>query len=139
MSSFIATLTDGTTITEENLNKQSTHFGRVLEADKARTLESFRVFLDDGSSFAVNLLTGQLEADGSLYTPEAIPSTPLRIIYYKTMRSAISSEAAHFDTVMYRLVVGWQTTVIEDGVEKNIKVGVSVYPMEARYEVTGDI
>ena len=131
MPSYIATLTDGTTIIDENLYERGENFNLVLAANKAGLLHLFRVALDDGGVFGVDLLTGQIEVDSNLYSPESLPAAPLRIIYYKTMQATIG-ESGIPETRMVCVSIGWQATV--DG--KNIRAGVKVYPAEARYELT---
>lgn len=135
MPSYVATLADGTTIIDENLFERGENFTYVLAANKAGLLKQFRVFLDDGGVFGVDLMTGQIEADNNVYTPESVPAVPLRIIYYKTMQAALEPDGNQPVIKMVCITVGWQATV--DG--KNIRAGIKVYPAEARYELTEEI
>ena len=135
MPSYVATLADGTTIVDENLFERGENFTYVLAANKAGLLKQFRVFLDDGGVFGTDLMTGQIEVDGNLYTPSNLPKAPLRIIYYKTMQATLAPDDNQPVIEMVCITVGWQATV--DG--KNIRAGIKVYPAEARYELTEEI
>ena len=108
--------------------------GHVKEARFRRILEGAPLTLaavtTDGARFSVDLITGALTAGVDVYTPE-LPTTPLRVIYYKHM----SADAGHPEPVCAYFVVGWQTTV--DG--RNVRLGVKVYPAASRHEITSDI
>jgi hypothetical protein len=108
--------------------------GHVKEARFRRILDGrplgLTVVTTDGSRFTVDLVTGALTAGVDVYTP-ALPTTPLRLVYYKHM----TADAGHPEPVCEYFVVGWQTTV--DG--RNLRLGLKAYPREGRHEVTADI
>jgi len=93
----------------------------------------FTVTEQDGSSFSVDLLSGELLAGIECYKPENL-TTPLRLIYYKHMEMSSGSETAKPEMVYY--VLGWQTTTAEG---HNAKLGLKVFPGQRRYEVTTEI
>ena len=95
----------------------------------------FRVTIEGGGWFAVDLREGDLFAPGGFRcAPDPPATTPLRLIFYKRMHRDVSARGAS-ETVMDFFVVGWQTTV--GG--RNRKVGLKVYPDQLRYEVTEEI
>ncbi len=95
----------------------------------------FRVTLEGGGWFGVDLSNGNLYAPGGFCCePDPAVATPLRLIYYKRMHQDVSARGAS-ETVMEFFVVGWRATV--DG--RNRRLGLKVYPDQLRYEVTEDI
>ena len=109
--------------------------GHVKEARFRRILDGAPLVLSvvttDGARFSVDLIAGALTAGVDVYAPE-LPTTPLRLIYYKHM----TADPGHPVPVCEFFVVGWQTTTL-DG--RNLRLGVKAYPREGRHEVTSDI
>jgi hypothetical protein len=130
---FTALLASGKKITESD----SVGFADVPQDQ----LVGFSVNVDGlvvGVHLASGVVTFILPGEEPVhYGPEHLPTTPLRLIYYKTMQA--SSGSIHLANV-YCVTVGWQTTVTDaSGQFRNVRYGVKLYPGERRWEVTEDV
>ena len=131
--SFTAVLATGEVIKEDNIYERSETFETLVRPHIASSgLISFSVSFP-GKTFAVDLVTGQFIVGSEMINVEQLAS-PLRLIYYKVM-SAGAGETPLCDCV----VLGWQATVLRDGKEKNVRLGIKVYPSKAHFELSEDI
>ena len=129
-------LTDGSVVSYRDADPSHIKQGRFHAILKGEPLK-FHVTTDEGDTFGVDLVTGAFFAGAEVVTPTFVPTTPLRLIYYKRMSgSLIADEEGGYIHKMEYFVVGWQTTLL-DG--KNLKVGLKVFSHEKRYEITEDI
>ena len=124
-----ARLSDGSVIAYRDADPshiRQSRFAAILAGNPV----AFAVTTEDGTVFAVDLVTGRLHANGSGFDCET-PPTPLRLIYYKRMHAQTGGEPE-----MQFFCVGWQTT-LPNG--RNARLGLKVDPSRLRWEVTEDI
>lgn len=124
---FTATLANGTEIIES----PSAGFADV----PLEEVIAFKVEVE-GHTFSVDLVSGTLIVDTDHYEPGISITTPLRLVYYKTMRANMNQILGADRPYIYVFIVGWQTTLKDELPYRNARFGLKVFPTEQRWEIT---
>lgn len=126
---FAATYEDGTVIEQNEtdvseVDPSRSRFYDVLEKAKEVRLVSF-VLKGDGTEAGVDLRDGHFEINGTPFfqhRPDLEPYTDFRIIYYRTVRRALSQDGETLAAKVLANCIGWQVThKDESGNEKNVQ------------------